>query len=131
MKSLVKQLKDETKLNLTKLIDKVQFITLSVKMLLPYRFMARITLSVKFYYVIGLWIYYVIRYILLRYRFILRYRLIFVTLSVYVTLYVTYYIISCNRRSIRSYQEFGAHFFEVLFLALTPMFRLHHGLFDI
>ena len=57
MKSHVKQLKDETKLNLRKLIDKVQFITLSVKMLLPYRSMARITLSVKFYYVIGLWIY--------------------------------------------------------------------------
>ena len=86
MKSPVKQLKDETKLNLRKLIDKVQFITLSVKMLLPYRFMARITLSVKLYYVIGLWIYYVIGYILLRYRFKLRYRLIFVTLSVYVTL---------------------------------------------
>ena len=54
MKSLIKQFKDETLLNLTKLINKVQFITLSVKMLLPYRFMARIALSVKFYYLIGL-----------------------------------------------------------------------------
>ena len=60
MKSIRKQLKVETYLNLTKLINKIQFITLSVKMLLPYRFMASITLSVKLYYLIGLWIYYII-----------------------------------------------------------------------